>query len=230
MKLTHKLSILSLIGILVIASCTPQAADTTPTTDPAVETAVYNLMQTQAMQDAQAELTRIAALNPTATPTEMPTATPVEPTATALPPTATSLPPTAFPTLVPPTATPIPYTATPTATPTRSDLNCSITSFSPANNSVFKPGTDFDGRWTIKNTGSNIWESSSVDFFFISGTRFQTKVDAIDLPSTVNNGSSVDLIIDMAAPRDEGTFSTTWGLRSGSTTFCVVTLTIVVKN
>ncbi|NTW43489.1 MAG: hypothetical protein HGB14_03420 [Anaerolineaceae bacterium] len=228
MKLTTKLSILSLIGVLVIASCTPQPTVITP--DPAVETAVFNAMQTQAMQNAQAELTQAALLNPTETPTEMPTATPVEPTATPLPPTATPLPPTAFPTPIPPTATPIPYTATPSATPTRSDFNCSVTSSSPANNSVFKPNTDFDGRWTIKNTGSLAWDSSSVDFYFISGTRFQTRFDAIDLPSTVNNGSSVDLIIDMAAPKDEGTFSTTWGLRSGSTTFCVVTFTIVVKN
>jgi len=228
MKLNYKLITLSLIGILVFASCTPQAPVTTP--DPAVETAVYNLLETQAMQNAQAELTQAALLNPTATPTESPTNTPETPTATALPPTATSLPPTAFPTLPPPTATPIPFTATPTATATRSDFNCSVTASSPANNYVMKPGSDFDGRWTIKNTGSTTWGQSEADFYYVSGTKFQTKHDAIDLPASTSNGNSVDFVIDMLSPTGEGTYSTTWALRMSGVSFCFVNLTIVVKN
>jgi hypothetical protein len=225
MKAHSKLILLSLIGILVIASCTPQA--TVPTEDPLAATAAFQALQTQAMQNAQAELTQAALLNPSATPTLLPTNTPETPTAT---PTATNtaVPPTAVPIIVLPSATPIPYTATPSATATRSDLNCTVTGFSPANGYKLKPGGDFDGRWTIKNTGSATWTTSGTDFAYASGTKFQSHVDVIDLPSEVSNGNSVELIIDMLAPTSTGSYTTTWVLRKDGTNFCYVSLSIVV--
>ncbi len=222
-----KMIAFSLIAIFVFAGCTPQIA--TPTTDSAVETAVFQAMQTQAMEAAQSQLTETAMAQPTSTPTEVATITLELPTNTALPPTNTPLPPTPFPTLAPPTATPILATATPSATATRSDLNCQIVSSSPANYQVFSTGQDFDGRWTLKNTGSQTWDQASVDFTYVSGTKFQTKHDAIDLPVSVSNGNTVELIIDMLSPSNAGNYQSTWSLRQGSTYFCYINVNITVK-
>lgn len=222
-----KLIVISLIAIIIFAGCLPK--NVTPTSDPAIETAVFESMQTQAMQAAQEQLTQTALAQPTVTPTEVATITLEMPTNTALPPTNTAVPPTPFPTLAPPTSTPILATATATATPTRSDLNCQIISSSPANYQVMSPGLDFDGRWTFKNTGSQTWDQSSVDFTYVSGTKFQTKFDVIDLPVTVTNGNTVELIIDMMAPLSAGNYQSTWALVQGSDRFCYVNINITVK-
>ncbi len=222
-----KMIIFSLIGILVFASCVPKTVQVTP--DPAIETAVVQVMQTKVWETAQAQFTETAVAQPTYTPTEVPTITVELPTNTALPPTNTPLPPTPYPTLAPPTSTPILATATPSATPTRSDLNCQVISSSPSNYQTMSVGQDFDGHWTLKNTGSNTWDQASVDFSYVSGTKFQTKVDAIDLPATVSNGNTVDVIIDMIAPTNAGNYQATWALREGSVYFCYVNVNITVK-
>jgi len=47
--------------------------------------------------------------------------------------------------------------------------------------------------------------------------------------SNVTVGESIDLGVDMQAPKNSGTYTTTWIMRAGSKTFCNMTLTIVVK-
>ncbi len=193
---------------------------------PAALTATYEVMVIDAMKTAIGEITQQALLYPSVTNTF-----------TALPPTDTPLPsptpitPTATFTEVPPTETPLPPTATttPTVTPTRSDFNCQLVSSSPPVNQVYPQGGDFDGRWTIKNTGSEVWEKDKVDFLFISGTRFQEHVDKLDLTSNVNKGDSINFIIDMLAPRLAGTYSATWGLKKDDVLFCSVFIQIIVK-
>jgi hypothetical protein len=225
MKTQNKITIISLIGILLLSACT---AATPATPDAAQQTAQFAALETQAMEAAQVALTQQALLNPTETPTEIPTNTPQEPTNTQEPPTATSIPATAIPTLAP-TATSIPVTATHTAIPTRSDLVCQVVSSAPAANTSFTSGVDFDGRWTLKNVGTSTWDKASIDFAYISGTKFQANVDGIDLPADVSTGNSIELIIDMLAPKDAGSYQTVWALKQGNITFCYLSLNIVVK-
>jgi hypothetical protein len=224
MKTQNRITIISLIGILLLSACNT-AAPATP--DAAQQTAQYAAIATQAMQDVQAALTQEALANPTEMPTEAPTNT-QQPTNTQEPPTATSIPATAIPTLAP-TNTPVPVTPTATAVPTRSDLVCQVVSSAPAANTSFTSGTDFDGRWTLKNVGTNTWDKASIDFAYISGTKFQASVDAIDLPADVSTGNSVELIVDMLAPTDAGNYQTVWALKQGNIVFCYVSLSIVVK-
>jgi type II secretory pathway pseudopilin PulG len=224
MKTLIKFTIISLIGILVLSACTT-ASPATP--DAAQQTAQFVALETQAMQAAQAALTQEALANPTEIPTEIPTNTPL-PTNTMEPPTATPLPPTQIPTQVP-TATFIPATATPTVVPTRSDYVCQVVSSAPAANTSFPIGGDFDGRWTLKNTGTETWSKSAIDFAYISGTKFQTRFDVIDLAADVSKGNTTELIIDMLAPKTAGSYQGIWALRQGSITFCYVSVNIVVK-
>lgn len=193
---------------------------------PADITATYGAMVIDAMKSAIAEITLEAQLNPSATNTF----TPIPPTNTSSP---TPVTPTATNTELPPTNTPLPPTSTatttPTITPTRSDFNCQLVTFSPELNRVYPPGGDFDGRWTFKNTGSEIWEKDKVDFIFISGTRFQEDVDKIDLVNNVNKGDSVEFIVDMLAPKTAGSYSASWGLTKDNVVFCSATIQIIVK-
>ena len=72
------------------------------------------------------------------------------------------------------------------------------------------------------------WEAS-VDFVYVSGTKFQVNADAFDLSKIVAPEESIDVIVDMLAPRDAGTYETTWALRKDNLHFCQVTLRIIVK-
>jgi hypothetical protein len=193
---------------------------------PAELTATYEVMVIDAMKTAIGEITLQALLNPSATNTF----TPLPPTNTPIP-SPTPITPTPTFTDVPPTETPPPPTATttPTMTPTRSDFNCQLVSSSPALNQSYPPGGDFDGRWSFKNTGSEVWDKDKVDFLFISGTRFQEHVDKLDLTANVNKGDSIEFIVDMLAPKSAGTYSATWGLKKDDIVFCSAIIQIIVK-
>lgn len=193
---------------------------------PAEMTATYEIMVIESMKTAISEITQQALLNPSATYTF----TPLPPTNTPIP-SATPITPSPTFTEIPPTETPLPPTATttPTITPTRSDFNCQLVSSSPALNQVYPPGGDLDGRWTFKNTGSEVWDKDKVDFLFISGTRFQEHVDKLDLTTNVNKGDSIEFIIDMLAPKSAGTYSANWGLKKDDIVFCSAVIQIVVK-
>lgn len=152
-----------------------------------------------------------------------PSATP-RPSSTPLPTNTSFVLPTSTITLTP---TPT-ETETPTASPTSSAYQCEVVSSSPEYNRVYPPGGDFDGRWTLKNTGTETW-GDIVDLIYISGAKFQTGADAVDLQkSSVRTGETTDVIVDMLAPREPGTYKTVWRLRRSDTTFCEVTLQIVV--
>ncbi len=155
---------------------------------------------------------------------EGPTSTP-RPSSTPLPTSTSFVLPTS--TITPtPTAT---ETETPTVTPTSSALSCEIVSSYPSYDQSFSPGGDFDGRWTLRNTGTDTW-TDIVDLVYISGATFQTRADAVDMvKSSVAPGESTDVIVDMAAPREPGTYKAIWRLRRSGTTFCEVTIQIVVK-
>jgi hypothetical protein len=154
-------------------STTAPTVDIQPTLD---------MVKTQAAQTVVADLTLNA-----------PTATPITPTSTATAtatqgPTNTPVPPTARP-----TATLVPWTATPKYTATPLGYACSVTSTSPKSTDPIKVGTDFDGNWVVKNTGTVTWLKNAVDFKYISGTKFQTVGDLFDFKSDVAPDASYTL-------------------------------------
>jgi len=154
--------------------------------------------------------------------TELNTSTP-RPSSTPLPTFTSFVLPSA-------TITPTPTsTETPTATasPTSAAYQCEVVSSFPAAGATFTQGGDFDGRWTLKNVGTEVWEAG-VDLVYRSGTKFQAGNDAVDLPNAVATGASVEVIVDMFAPREPGTYETFWALRKDSTYFCELRLVIKV--
>lgn len=216
-------TIMLLFLTATLAACNfPGAATPAPTQDAAI---TLDAVRTQAAQTVEAEIANRASPTSPATATLAPTATEI-PSSTPAPsftPVNTLPPlPTATNTFIPATAT-----ITPTSTPT--DYNCSITSVSPASNAQFSKREDFDGRWTVKNTGTQTWVANDVDYRYVSGEKMQKIKDVYDLKADVKPGESVDVIVDMLAPDSTGTFKTTWSLARNSNNFCTLSITIVVK-
>ncbi len=219
-KPSIRLVVLLVVITSLMAACATPTAPPAPTADQGAIATAVAAAQTQAAETVVAQITQEALLNPSPTPTTPP---PTEvPTAT---PTVYVLP-TATPTRVVVIATAV----IPTLTPTPTAIGCKLQSQSPANGTTMDPGFDFDGKWTIKNTGTSTWDKSSIDFKYLSGTKFQKFYDVIDLPEAVASGDTVDLVIDMKAPSTSGTYTATWSLVGGTKgNWCQVGLTIKVK-
>ena len=215
MKLYSRIAVL-LAGILILTACAAPAA---PTADPQAAAQTVAAIQTQAVVTAMAQLTSDALKNPSPTSTQAPTNT-LEPTQTTVPATATStkVPATAAPTLAPytPTNTPAPF-------------QCSIQSVSPSAGTQYSSESDFDATWTLLNTGLETWDQDSIDVLYVKGDKIYKNATAYDLPKSVKPGEKVTIIVDMRAPKDSGTYTTTWGLNKGGTTFCSFSIEIKVK-
>ena len=199
-------------AIVVMLACAPVLALSAP---PTLDRFSIN---TITAQTAAAAGTQTAILNP---PTVTPSWTP---------------PPTKTPTEVPsPTVTfvfvlPTPTVPSPTLEPSQSDLeyDCRIVSQSPANNSAFGSQAIFDARWRVANSGTNNWNDNSTDYRYTGGDRIHLQ-SIYDLPRSVPTGGEVDIVVNMQAPKNAGTYSTTWRIRVGKTEFCPMKLTIVVN-
>jgi len=125
------------------------------------------------------------------------------------------------------TATPQ-KTATSTLGATQGDLECKLIAQDPADGTELAPNTDFDAVWEVRNTGSGAWDENDVDFAYVSGRKMHKRA-VYDLPEHVNKGESVDLVVDMVAPDEKGTYKVVWALRRKGDDFCHVDLTIKVK-
>jgi hypothetical protein len=154
------------------------------------------------------------------------------PTETLLPTRTSTVTPTSTETIIFVFPT---VTLTRTVTPTddglsdeNEDPDCRLISRKPAKDKVFDPQTDFDARWEIENTSDSIWKRNNIDYIYYSGRKMHKKA-AYDLPQNVAPGESVTIIVDMVTPKKEGTYSTTWTLRSSQGEFCKMSISIVVK-
>lgn len=218
MTATRKTKLLVwMTALALIMACVPTlAAPSVPTVDPGA-------VNTFIAQTVNAASTQTAAAMPSITPS--PTITPTVATETPLP-TATS---TVIFILSTPTSLVIPtFTNVSSGGTSDQNFSCQVTKVSPANGSSFNPRDDFDAFWTVRNNGQKNWDRSSVDYVYSSGDKIH-KVSGYDLDSNVKTGNSIDLGVDMQAPKNSGTYTTTWTMRSGDKEFCTLTLTIRVK-
>ncbi len=90
-----------------------------------------------------------------------------------------------------------------------------------------KKNQNFTVAWKVKNTGATTWNSNSVDFIYLSGTKLAS-VKVADLPNSVAVDDTITLKLDMNAPGASGTYKTVWTLRQGKTQFCKLNISIVV--
>jgi methionine-rich copper-binding protein CopC len=204
-----------LVLLFVLLACAvpvlPLPAESSPTMAPgAIQTIVVataGAAQTQtALVLPSPTETSTSTLLPTSTPTDTPT------------PTATFLLATATP---PPTAT------QPFVTQSAGS-GCELVAQLPSNDTVYASRARFTAEWTLKNTGSESWLSSNIDFSRASG-RDMSGQDVYDLPNNVGPGAQVTLTVDMRAPADAGTYTANWRLGSKNKPLCEVSVRIIVK-
>lgn len=221
MAATRKTKLLVWVTALaLVMACVPSlAAPSVPTLDPGA-------VNTFIAQTVNAAATQTAASRPSLTPS--PTITPTMNTQTPSPtPTSTVIFVLSTPTpLVIPTFTNV--SSGGGGGISNQNYSCQLTRVSPANGSSFNPRDDFDAVWTVRNNGQKNWDRNTVDYIYSSGSKIH-KISGYDLAENVKVGNSIDLGVDMQAPKDSGNYTTTWTMRAGNKTFCTLTLTINVK-
>ncbi len=203
--------------LTLILACVPSLATPFPTADP-------NQVNQIIAQTANAAGTQTAAARPSLTPTAL-TPTPQN----------TFTPSPTF------TSTVIFLLASPTSPPTATvvfslgsggtsadDFACEIRSVSPANGTSFNGRAEFDVSWKVKNIGQKNWSEGAIDFVFDSGTSMSSTA-GYDLPTDVKRGETIDLAVDLRAPRQSGSYTTIWALRRGNNSFCKMSLMINVR-
>jgi hypothetical protein len=225
---TYLRTILFLGLAVALAACGTSAA--APTQVPTVNVEpTLNAARTEAAATVSAAIAkRPTATQPAptsttaATATAIPTATPVAPAATA-------------------TTAPQPVntaTTAPTAKPTTSgvvftlapvEFGCKITASTTTGDAKKAGGSDFDARWTVKNTGTSAWEKSTIDYKYNSGTKMYKSGDVYDLKTAVAVNDSIDIVVDMKAPTTPGNYQSNWAVVRGGTVLCTLPVLITVK-
>ena len=221
----HRIFSCLIVTALILACAVPSFAPASSTPVPVFDP---NSVNTAIVLTADAAATQTALMIP-------PTLTP---TVTSLP--TKTLPPseTPTPTFIFILATSTVPSSTPTTAPTTiatqggggsgSKFTCRVDSQSPADNTVFVPGADFDAAWQVTNTGNAKWDANSADYHYTSGDKIH-QASIYDFSESVAVGKKTTLIVDMKAPGNSGTYSTTWKISIGKSEFCTMKLTIIVK-
>lgn len=193
--------------ILLLPSC-GAGAPQVPTQDPV---AVY----TMAAATVQAQLTSIAASQPTTPPTEAPTNTP-EATATMEPTVAAVTQPTLAGLPVQPTIEGMPtplaqLPSMPTVTPGFGIGDKALFQYQvPVDGFIIAPNEKFTIAWGVKNIGGNVW-TTDYKWVFLGGTQL-SGVTVVPLETPVKPGEKTELFVSGSAPGAAGKYTTHWKL------------------
>ena len=117
----------------------------------------------------------------------------------------------------------------PVPTATSEPFACQLVKQTPENGKTFEPNDNFDAVWTVKNVGSVVWTNTDVDYRYKSGDKIHEN-EIYDLSKSTKPGESIDLIVDMKTPDEEGKYKTTWALQRGSNVICTLTFEINVDK
>ena len=213
-KNIEKILILVFLCVLLLSAC----GGNSPSTDasagngaPASVDAIY----TQAAQTMQAQAALTNAAQPQATNTifALPSATPTFGISTnTLQPTTT----VGFPTLgPPPTQTYTPYSQG--GGGGRPCLRAQLEFENVKDGSRFPPGESFLKQWNLTNSGSCTWNQNFaavlVDGDSLAGFTILRFKDLDGFPDAgITNGHTLELIISMTAPAQEGSYKSIWML------------------
>jgi hypothetical protein len=182
---TYKVLVLAVVALLVLSACRAPAASE-PTQD---INALYTQVAGTLIAQGQA---------PTQQPTvAVATNTPLVVTATSSQPTATA------------SNTAVPATSVPAKVCNQAAFISDVTI---KDNTQMSKGEDFTKTWRIQNTGTCTWDED-YSVVFSSGDNLANK-SSFDLPEDVAPGETVNISIAMEAPDKNGTFKSSWVIRS----------------
>jgi hypothetical protein len=210
LKRNYRVLAVCLVIVLLLA-CAPFAV-ATPPAPPTFDPLSIN---TIIAQTAGAAATQTFVLLPTLTPSPTITKTP-------------TVIPSSTPTFIFILDTPTVPSSTPTLDISADPYVCRVLSTTPSNNTVFVKGAPFSTHWQVANIGTRGWDENSADYHYSSGNKMGNS-GAYDFDHSVPTGGVIDFIVEMKAPNDSGTYSTTWNISVGKNNFCPMKLTIVVN-
>ena len=151
------------------------------------------LLKTYAAQTIQVQLTLVA--------------TGVQPTFTPAPDQATDTQPGPSPT------TPVAATPSPTSTQGVCDQAGFEKDVTIPDNTVLEPGQEFTKTWQLRNDGVCTWNSSYA-IVFDHGDALSGPPSVTLTAGTVAPGETVDVSVNLVAPKDPGTYQGYWRLRN----------------
>ncbi len=210
----YRFTIAAVILTVLLAACGGGKGTPTSTTDP-------NLVRTAAAQTADARLTELVAMTPSALP-QTSTFTP-DPTQTAAAMTAAAgLTQTAIATLTP---RPSPTSTVPAPVNT-GDASAWVADVTIPDNTDVTPGQVFVKTWRIQNTGVTTW-TTDYDLVFVSGEPMGTTTE-VAVPTSVAPGQQVDISVTLTAPSTLGTYTGYWKMRNAAGSFFEYGVTVVI--
>ncbi len=177
------------LAVVLLSACAAK-----PTEDP-------NLKTTQIAQTVQAELTQIALLTPSSTPTLEATATPTEAPAT----------PTPAVTLVSPTPTKKVISGG-----TTGDNSKFLGDVTIPDGTVIKPGEKFTKTWTFQNNGSTTWTTDYMVIYLEGNLLGTGGATSFKLTKSVAPGATGEISAEFTAPATAGRYTSSWKLYSAT--------------
>lgn len=239
-KFPRRILLVLLTASLALAACNVGATPA-PTVD---VNAINTAAVATAMGQISAQLTQTALAVPTNTlppsVTPLPLVTSAQPTVAAgaspIGGATNALPTLSFNTTPNTTQavgfTPIGTSVAPVSTAVLGD-SCNnsayIADVTYPDNTVVRPGTNFQKVWRVQNTGTCLWDDG-YKLAFIAGDRALDPVsfEFRDSEDFVSGGETADLGVELTAPVAEGTYSATWRMQSDNGVFFGTMLTVVI--
>ena len=109
-----------------------------------------------------------------------------------------------------------------------SKYSCHFVSQIPENGTRMGSRNDFDWEITLINTGERKWPVED-KYMYVRGDKFH-RYSEYNFPEEVVSGQEITLIVDMEAPKEPGSYLTTWALNVNGETFCYFSLQIIVEK
>ncbi len=184
-------------------------AKATPTSTTAPE-----LILTAANQTAEAMVTQIFALTPSATATVPVTPSPTYDAVQTMAAQTQSALLTQAAALTP---SPTQATATTPIPPGGSDRAVFVADVTIPDKTVIKPGASFTKTWKLQNGGTSTW-STSYSLDFSSGDKLGD-ITSVSLEQSVPPGAQIDISVNMVAPTTAGSYQSNWKMKNSSGQF-----------
>lgn len=227
---------------LILTACN-MGATPAPTVD---VNAINTAAVATAMGQLSAQFTQTALAAPTAT--QIPTSTavslgsPAATTSGALPSPSGGLPTVSF-NSTPATGntTPLagftPFSTVPPASGPTTSLGDScnnsayVADVTVPDNSVMKPGEDFQKVWAVKNTGTCAWDEGYA-FVYIGGSKPDLDPYSVEFKKSsdfVAAGTTANIGVNLTAPCTPGEYQGTWRMRSDSGYYFGSPFTVIIQ-
>ena len=227
--------------ILLTATLTLAACNVGATPAPTVDiNAINTAAHATAMGQISAQLTQTALAAPPSN-TPLPTDTPLSLATSALPtlggptPTGGALPTLSFNST--PNASPIAgFTplSSPVAPVGTTVVSCHnaiyVADVTIPDDTVMKPGADFDKTWRLQNTGSCAWDDG-FKLVFVSGDRDldPSNYEINETSEFVDSGETVEITVGLTAPLKEGTYTANYQMQTDAGVYFGETIYVRIK-